>query len=139
MPHRKLAALSILALTACQTETAAKAPVRSGAEDFAMLCTPCHGASGTGNGELAAELTQRPADLTGLAARNGGVFPTGPVLAQIWGYAEGTTGDVAGRVMPDFGALLDSEMVLFDAGDGISTPTPSRLVELALYLKGLQG
>lgn len=136
MAQRLIAGLSVLALAACQTETAAPRP--SGAEDFAMLCSPCHGASGSGDGELAAELTQKPADLTGLAARNGGVFPTGPVMAQIWGYAEGTKGDVAGRVMPDFGALLASDTVLFDAGDGISTPTPSRLVELALYLKTLQ-
>lgn len=138
MLHRFLAGLTLVALTACQTEPAAKEAVPSGAEDFAMLCAPCHGASGTGNGEMAAGLSQKPADLTGLAARNGGVFPTGPVMAQIWGYAEGAKGDVAGRVMPDFGALLDGDTVLFDAGDGISTPTPSRLVELALYLKTLQ-
>ncbi len=37
-----------------------------------------------------------------------------------------------------FGPVLDSAPVLFDAGDGISTPTPKRLVDLANYLITLQ-
>lgn len=38
-----------------------------------------------------------------------------------------------------YGWLLDSETVLFDGGDGIATPTPLRLVQLAEYVRGLQG
>lgn len=40
--------------------------------------------------------------------------------------------------MPDFGPLLQGEMVPYDGGDGILSPTPIRLVELAEYLKTLQ-
>jgi len=107
----------------------------SGPADFAAFCASCHGAGGKGDGELAAGLDKKPADLTGLAARNGGAFPTTRVMAQIWGYTGGRDGD---RVMPKFSALLDGALVPYDGGDGIMTPTPVRLVELAEYLKVLQ-
>lgn len=108
--------------------------VPTGAEDFATHCVACHGASGKGDGEAAAGLAKAPADLTRLSARNGGVFPGTKVMAQIWGY----TGRDEGRVMPEFKDLLDSETVLYDSGDGIATPTPLRLVQLAEYVKSLQ-
>ena len=66
--------------------------------------------------------------------KNGGKFPTTRVMAQIWGYA----GAKGRGVMPDFGPMLQGEMVPYDGGDGIETPTPIRLVELAEYLKRLQ-
>ena len=40
--------------------------------------------------------------------------------------------------MPEFASLLDGQLVPFDGGDGIETPTPLRLVQLAEYVKGLQ-
>jgi mono/diheme cytochrome c family protein len=106
----------------------------TGALDFAENCAACHGPTGRGDGALAADLARRPADLTGLSRRNGGVFPTTRVMAQIWGYA----GQKGAGVMPNFAAMLDGEMVLYDGGDGIDSPTPIRLVELAEYLKTLQ-
>lgn len=137
---RALALIALVALSACQTgqEAAGDAPPDLAAQDFATLCAPCHGAGGKGDGALAGGLAKAPADLTGLAAANGGVFPTAAVMTQIWGYAEGQAGEDVARVMPDFGPLLQSEIVLFDAGDGIATPTPHRLVDLALYLSTLQ-
>lgn len=138
---RALALLPLLALAACQTgeEAASDAPPDVAATDYVTLCAPCHGAGGKGDGPAAAGLAKAPADLTGLAAANGGTFPTAAVMAQIWGYADGQAGEDAARVMPDFGPLLESPIVLFDAGDGIATPTPHRLVDLALYLSTLQG
>ena len=129
--------LVAFALSACKTERA-DAPTPSGPQDFAMLCAPCHGASGQGDGPDAAGLTKAPANLTLLAAANGGEFPMARVMGHIWGYTEVTGQAEPGRVMPDFGGLLDSDLVLFDSGDGISTPTPSRLVELGVYLKSIQ-
>ena len=130
--------LSLLVLGGCQSEQAPKSVVSSGEKDFSMLCAPCHGATGVGNGPDAAGLGKTPADLTRLAAANGGVFPMARVMGHIWGYTEVTGQPEPGRVMPDFGSLLESDPVLFDAGDGISTPTPARLVDLAVYLKGIQ-
>ena len=130
--------IAVLGLAGClpQTKSAAQTTggQTTGAQDYAAYCSACHGAAGKGDGELAAELAKKPADLTGLSAKNGGVFPTTRVMAQIWGYA----GKKGQGVMPDFGPLLDGELVLYDSGDGIETPTPIRLVQIAEYVKGLQ-
>ncbi len=127
--------MAVLAVLAACVMPGREAQVPTGAQDFATHCVACHGASGRGDGEAAAGLAKRPADLTKLTAGNGGVFPGTRVMAQIWGY----TGRDEGRMMPEFKDLLDSETVLFDGGDGIATPTPLRLVQLAEYVKGLQG
>ena len=127
---RLLAIAATLTLAACVPE---EPP--TGAEDFANYCAACHGVSGRGDGPLAGELERRPADLTGLARANGGTFPTTEVMAKIWGYTGGQRGS---EVMPNFGPLLESELRPYDGGDGIMTPTPERLVQIAEHLKGLQ-
>lgn len=109
-------------------------PQSTGALDFSENCAACHGASGRGDGALTGNLSKRPADLTQLSKRNRGVFPTTRVMAQIWGYA----GQKGAGVMPGFAPLMASELVPYDGGDGIDTPTPIRLVDLAEYLKTLQ-
>lgn len=119
-----------LALAACvERETP------TGAEDFTTFCAACHGSAGRGDGPAAAGLDRRPADLTGLSARNGGTFPGTAVMAKIWGYTGGRDG---GSPMPQFGPLLQGELVPYDGGDGIGTPTPIRLVQIAEYLRLLQ-
>lgn len=135
-PMRKsLMVVAFGLLAACQQQGDQKADVPTGAEDFANYCAACHGAGGKGDGPAAASLAKKPADLTRLAARNGGAFQATAVMAQIWGYKDARDG---GRVMPQFSELLDSPNVLFDGGDGIATPTPLRLVQLAEVVQGLQ-
>jgi mono/diheme cytochrome c family protein len=119
-----------LALAACVER---EAP--TGAEDFATFCAACHGSSGRGDGPAATGLDRKPADLTGLTARNGGAFPGTVVMAKIWGYAGGRDG---GSPMPEFGPLLQGDLVPYDGGDGTQTPTPVRLVQIAEYLRLLQ-
>ena len=133
-PRHVLIATAFLTLAACMLPV--PDPVPTGAEDFATYCAVCHGESGKGDGALASTLDRRPADLTQLAARNRGVFPATRAMSHIWGYADGRDG---GRVMPTFGPLLQGELVPYDGGDGILTPTPIRLVQLADYVKGLGG
>lgn len=55
-------------------------------------------------------------------------------MAKIWGYTKGKDGEA---VMPNFGPLLDSLLVPCDGGDGIESPTPLRLVQLAEYVERL--
>ena len=117
-------------LAACVEE---KTP--TGAEDFAAYCSGCHGMGAKGDGPMAAELAHKPSDLTRLSRRNGGDFPKLRVMAKIWGYTGGHDGEA---VMPNFGPLLDSPLVPYDAGDGIQSPTPLRLVQLAEYVEGVQ-
>jgi len=127
-----IAAAASLTLAACMMP----APEPTGAEDFATYCAVCHGPGGKGDGALASTLDRRPADLTTLARRNGGEFPATRVMSKIWGYADGRNST---EVMPNFGPLLQGDLIPYDGGDGILTPTPIRLVQLAEYVKGLAG
>ncbi|SLN74366.1 Cytochrome c [Roseivivax jejudonensis] len=106
-----------------------------GAQIYTEYCALCHGASGRGDGRLASEMTRQPADLTRLAAQNGGTFPTAAVLSKIDGYIQA---DSVAPVMPEFGELLAGDTVPYDSGDGIETPTPRRLVALVEYLRTIQ-
>lgn len=130
---RNIGALGAVAvLAACLATT--KPAETSGAQDYADFCAGCHGAAGKGDGPAAAGLARKPADLTHLSSRNRGVFPTTRVMAQIWGY----TGKKGQGVMPDFAPLLEGDLVPYDGGDGIATPTPIRLVQIAEYLQSIQ-
>jgi hypothetical protein len=60
----------------------------SGAQQFIQYCAPCHGNDGTGNGPVASELKQKPANLTTLSKNNNGVFPTSEVHDFIVGTRE---------------------------------------------------
>ena len=135
MRHVWIILLLAVPLAACVE----KDRVPTGSEDFATFCAACHGTGGRGDGPAAAGLDRKPADLTGLSARNGGVFPGTRVMAKIWGYTGVKPGHRDdGSPMPRFGPLLQGEVVPYDGGDGIATPTPVRLVEIAEYLKRLQ-
>ena len=131
----RLAQLAILAslipLAAC-LKPEAKTP--TGAEDFADYCSGCHGVTGKGDGPMAANLGKRPADLTRLAGAKGKIAMA-PVMSKIYGSTNVHEGDL----MPEFGSLLESDKpVLYDSGDGILTPTPLRLVQVAEYIQTLQ-
>lgn len=128
--------LVVLASAACVPQDNTK-DIPSGPQDFAVYCAGCHGAGGKGDGDLAKDMKPRPANLTTLSARNGGTFPTTRVMAQIWGYK----GKKGAGVMPDFGELMNADnvtLVPYDGGDGILSPTPIRLVQVAEYLKSIQ-
>ncbi|MEI6800668.1 MAG: cytochrome C [Pseudomonadota bacterium] len=133
MPRHRLLPL-LLILAACVPTPPTPAP-SSGKADFADLCAPCHGRGATGDGDLGKSLAHRPADLTGLSQRHGGVFPMAYVMSKIWGYSHGAAPDA---LMPKFAPLMVGPKVLVDTGDGIQTPTPQRLVEIAAYLTTLQ-
>lgn len=114
--------------------TCAPAPVPSAAKVFAQNCASCHGAEGRGDGPEAVGLPRAPADLTQIAARNGGDFPTGDVMAIVHGYP----GRSVHALMPDFGEVLNSPTVLWVDASGQEVPTPEALLELAGYVEGLQ-
>ena len=122
-----LSALTLLA--ACQVSDE-----QGGRAIFAENCASCHGDSGKGDGPAASGLNAALPDLTTIAARNGGSFPWARVMTQIDGY----TRRGPREIMPEFGEGFTGETVPFDSGDGIQTPTPKPLIELATYLESLQ-
>lgn len=135
MPIKALLPIGLIAglalAAACTTPSEPE-----GAVLYTELCTACHGASGRGDGPLAADLPIPPSDLTLIAAQNGGTFPMAEVMSTIDGFSRASHGNI---VMPEFGALLeDSPTVAYDTGDGIPTPTPSALISLAEYVESLQ-
>ena len=57
-----------------------------GSDSFQRYCATCHGRAGKGDGQVAAALKTRPADLTQLARRNDGLYPAERVRAVVAGY-----------------------------------------------------
>jgi mono/diheme cytochrome c family protein len=69
------------------TDKEATRPVAEAAanpeEDFIRHCAVCHGTDGRGNGPLAPAMKTAPADLTKIATRNKGEFPSAKVADVI--------------------------------------------------------
>jgi len=82
-------------------------PPAGGAALFAKHCASCHGASGVGDGPLAAELRTKPADLTRIAERNGGKFDDAAVMAAIDGRR--TVAAHGPRDMPVWAEVFETE------------------------------
>lgn len=118
-----------LVLSACARE---EVPIDAGRALFVENCAACHGMGGKGDGPLAEGMRRKPTDLTQIAARNGGVWDMAAVMSRIDGYRQD------GGAMPEFGAVLEGPTVMVDTGDGIETPTPQPLFELADYLRRIQ-
>jgi hypothetical protein len=116
-------------LSACARE---EVPIDAGRALFIENCAACHGMSGRGDGPLSEGMRRKPTDLTQIAARNGGLWDMAAVMSRIDGYRQ------PGGGMPEFGAVLEGPTVMVDTGDGIETPTPQPLFELADYLRRIQ-
>jgi mono/diheme cytochrome c family protein len=71
--------------TQLKKEPAKVTSAASGKEMFTSYCAACHGTDGKGNGPAAKALTAAPADLTVLAKRNGGKYPSDKVAAILRG------------------------------------------------------
>ncbi|MEJ8560087.1 c-type cytochrome [Yoonia sp. GPGPB17] len=120
--------LAVLGLAACVEE-----PI-DGRTAYMENCASCHGADGTGGGAAARNLAVAPPDLTTIAARNGGAFPTNQVMSTIDGLDRGAHFSVA---MPEFGAGDLGETVIVE-NDGLGTPVPMKLLVLTEYLQSIQ-
>jgi mono/diheme cytochrome c family protein len=125
-----LVAVIAMTVTACSTPD----PQVPGALSFAEHCVVCHGVSARGDGPLAADLAVMPADLTLLARNNGGVYPIDDVMAQVYGYP----GRYQIGGMPEFGPVLDGPVEDWVTQSGEVIATPRALIDLAVYLEGLQ-
>lgn len=84
----------------------------AGREVFRTYCASCHGTNALGDGPLASAMTRKPANLTEIAKRNGGQFPTEMVFKTIDGRQP-----VRGHGGPDMPVWGDVFTRTRDAGD----------------------
>lgn len=110
--------------------------VTFGAVTYALSCAVCHGEAGHGDGEMADELAVPAADLTGIAQRNGGVFPAERVAEVIRGGSAVTT---HGGQMPAWGLVfLKDPAGPADGQPATSTAVERRIAELVASLESIQ-
>jgi len=84
------------------------AGAQRGAATFKTYCAPCHGERARGDGPMAEALRFAPADLTTIARRNGGRFPSEKV-AKIIDGREAVKGH-GGTDMPIWGDAFKSHV-----------------------------
>jgi len=105
-------------------------PVGAGEEMYFNYCAACHGRDGRGTGTVAPALKTQPADLSTLAARNNGKFPTDRVKGAIRGdlriVAHGS------KEMPIWGTVFRY------LGGGSPGEVEVRIDSLTTYIKSLQ-
>jgi nucleotide-binding universal stress UspA family protein/mono/diheme cytochrome c family protein len=103
----------------------------TGAEVFRMYCASCHGATAHGDGPLASAMTKKPADLTEIAKRNGGQFPSEMVFKTIDGRQP-----LRGHGGPDMPVWGDVFTRSRDAGD--AERVKAVIQSLVEYLDSIQ-
>ena len=111
-------------------ETAGAINSLEGKDTYAAYCAVCHGRTGTGNGPAAPALKVAPADLTQLAARQGGTYNPVVVQRMILG-TEKTTPAHGDLDMPIWGPV-------FHAMTNSTGIEALRIQNLVSYLKSIQ-
>jgi mono/diheme cytochrome c family protein len=101
-----------------------------GVDLYKAYCSSCHGETAKGNGPMAAWLKVPPADLTRIAARNGGNFPLARVDRIISGEEALPSGHGT-RAMPVWGPVFSKVTRDEDLGR-------VRIDNLARYLRDIQ-
>jgi mono/diheme cytochrome c family protein len=116
--------------TTVKREAAPMTSPASGKEMFVSYCASCHGKDAKGDGPAANALKQLPADLTTLAKRNGGKYPTDRVTTILRGQAKLMAhGD---QEMPVWGP------VFWRMSQGREEQVQMRIANLNRYLESLQ-
>lgn len=109
--------------------------VKVGAELYRVHCATCHGIEGGGQGPMAGVLVIQPSDLTGLAANNGGSFPTERVIKRIDGRDPLVS---HGSPMPVYGFFFEGQGKAVKTASGQPIMTSESIVDLLAYLQSLQ-
>ena len=97
---------------------------------FKAYCASCHGTDEKGDGPLAKSLKVKPADLTRIAARNGGTFPLMRIQRIISGEEQPPSGHGSSE-MPVWGPIFSQVDQDQDLGR-------VRVDNLARYLRDIQ-
>lgn len=116
---------------AANDEQAAPNNAPLGSYLFKTYCATCHGTTAHGDGPLAAAMTRRPPDLTGIAKRQKGTYSREMVYRIIDGRTK-----VSGHGGPDMPVWGDAFMRTADNVDEASVK--HRIQALVDYLETLQ-
>ncbi len=106
-------------------------PSMYGRDLFEFYCSTCHGRDGRGHGPAATALKVPPADLTGILARNGGVFPRARITALVTGDDALATPAHGSKDMPVWGPI-------FRALDSGETANKVRIANIVEHLESIQ-
>jgi len=133
-----------------------RASAERGKTLFSEYCASCHGVSGRGNGPAALALKIPPADLTALAARNKGQFPSlrvmqaikagpsvpahGSEIMPVWGpiFLQGDYPDTAGQAPPQTPAGVAEESGQEGRHGATAAEVQLRIYNLMEYVRSLQ-
>ncbi len=112
--------------------------IEAGRRQFSEKCAVCHGLGGKGDGVMAATLTVRPADLTGLSERFGGNFPYSQTYTKIEGREEGeiVNTHIASEMPAFYTAPALGNDKKFEAAGGRLTPVQIR--QVIYFLQSIQ-
>lgn len=105
-------------------------PANSGKEMFKSYCAVCHGIDAKGDGPAAPALKATPADLTALAQKNGGKYPSAHVASVIRGQAAVPSHGT--EDMPIWGPLFST------LSQGHEGQVQQRTANLVSYIESLQ-
>ena len=125
-------AITLAALAAGSVSGGSGERVENGRRAYAVYCASCHGQAGRGDGPVAADLKVAPADLTRLAARNGGHFPREMTYQAIDGRAP-TRGHGTSE-MPVWGATFQ----VSGSDRDQEREARERILDLLGYLESIQ-
>jgi mono/diheme cytochrome c family protein len=98
---------------------------------YASYCAACHGADGKGDGPVATALKVQPTDLSSLASRDNGKFPTIHVIQTL---RQGSVAAHGTSEMPVWGPLLKTFSPLQESNGVVEL----RIKNLTDYVKSLQ-
>jgi len=126
-----MASLAITAPASAGRQSAALRPRLDGEQWFRAYCAACHGLDGKGQGPAASALKTAPADVTTIAARNGGAFPRARIADFV---ANGKTPVTAhgSSDMPIWGPNFVA------LAGGSSRPVSERIDAVVSYVESIQ-
>jgi len=103
----------------------------AGSEIYRTYCASCHGTAARGDGPIASAMTKKPANLTEIAKRNGGLFPSELVFKTIDGQQP-----IRGHGGPDMPVWGDVFSKSREAGD--ADRVKAVIQSLVDYLESIQ-
>lgn len=121
--------------TPLAAQDAEEIAVMEGQHIYQTYCATCHGVDLQGNGPMAATLILQPPDLTGLSARNDGVFPTTRVVMRIDGRDPLVS---HGSPMPVYGDYFEGNDMPLKLETGQPVMTSRAIADIVVFLESLQ-